>query len=177
MILKQINSPCNGSTQVLQDQSNSRPKSRPERFLATVFWDLESDYLPKGQSVDAEYYCNLLCQLKEALKGKGRGNLQTGVLFLQDNAPAHKAGKMMDVLRKLGFQCLDHPPYSPDLAPSDYFLFPNLKKSLKECQCLSDLEVIAAAEQHFRDQTSEFFLEGLGKFQAQCVELQGEYVE
>jgi histone-lysine N-methyltransferase SETMAR len=49
------------------------------------------------------------------------------------------------------FQFLDHPPYSPDLAPSDYHLFPGLKKQLKVRHFSFDVEVIAAAE------TSEFF--------------------
>ena len=97
--------------------------------IRKVFWWL--NYLLKGQTVNAEYYSNLLCRLKEALKEKRRARLRKGVLFLQDNAPPHKAGKTMDVLKNLGFQCIDHPPYSPDLAPSDYFLFPNLKKALK----------------------------------------------
>jgi len=41
---------------------------------------------------------------------------------------------------------LDHPPSSPDLAPSDYHLFPGLKKKLKGRHFSSDAEVIAAAE-------------------------------
>jgi hypothetical protein len=48
----------------------------------------------------------------------------TRVLFLHDNAPAHRALATQKKLAYLGFQCLDHPPYSPDLAPSDYHLFP-----------------------------------------------------
>jgi hypothetical protein len=48
----------------------------------------------------------------------------------------------------LGFQCLDHPPYSPDLAPSDYRLFPGLRKQLKGRHFSSDAEGIAATE-HF----------------------------
>jgi histone-lysine N-methyltransferase SETMAR len=50
-----------------------------------------------------------------------------GVLFLHDIAPAHRALATQKKLAYLGFQCLDHPPYSPDLAPSDYHLFPELK--------------------------------------------------
>jgi histone-lysine N-methyltransferase SETMAR len=46
----------------------------------------------------------------------------------------------------LGFQCLDHQPYSPNLAPSDYHLVPGLKKQLKGRHFSSDMEVIAAAE-------------------------------
>ena len=52
-----------------------------------------------------------------------------GVLFLHDNAPAHRALASQKKLAYLGFQCLDHAPYSPDLAPSDYHLFPRLKKN------------------------------------------------
>jgi len=49
---------------------------------------------------------------------------------LHDNAPAHWALATQKKLAYLGFQCLDHPPYSPDLAPPDYHLFPGLKKIL-----------------------------------------------
>jgi histone-lysine N-methyltransferase SETMAR len=65
-----------------------------------------------------------------------------GVLFLHDNAPAHRALAIQKKLAYLGFQCLDHPPYSPDLAPSDYHLFPGLKKRLKGRHFSSDAEVI-----------------------------------
>jgi histone-lysine N-methyltransferase SETMAR len=54
-----------------------------------------------------------------------------GVLFLHDNASAHRLLETQNILAYLGFQCLDHPPYSPDLAPSDYYLFPGLKNELK----------------------------------------------
>jgi histone-lysine N-methyltransferase SETMAR len=60
-------------------------------------------------------------------------------------------------LRYLGFQCLDHPPYSLDLAPSDYHLFPELKKQMKGRHFSSDMEVNAAAEIWLDVQTSEFF--------------------
>jgi len=70
-------------------------------------------------------------QLKDILKGKSRGKFTKGVLFLHDNAPSHRALATQKELSYLGFQYLDHPPYSPDLAPSDYHLFPGLKKQLK----------------------------------------------
>jgi len=58
-----------------------------------------------------------------------RGKVTKGVLFLHDNVPAHRAIATKKKLVCLGFQCLDHSPYSPDLAPSDYHLFPGLKKN------------------------------------------------
>jgi len=74
---------------------------------------------------------------------------------------------MHDILAHLAFQCLDHPPYSPDLAPSDYHLFSGPKKQLKERHFSSDAEVIAAAETWLDGQHSEFFLcEWLAIFRA-----------
>jgi len=69
-----------------------------------------------------------------------------GALFLHGNAPAHWVVATQKKMAYLGFQCLVHPPYSPDLAPSDYRLFPGLKKQLKGRHISSNVEVIAAAE-------------------------------
>ena len=99
---------------------------------------------------------------------------------MHDNAPAHRALATQKKLTYLGFQCLDHPPYSPDLSKQNYHLFPGLKKQLKGCHFSSDAEVIAAAETWLDGQPSEFFLSGLQKLEQQakkCTELRGEYVE
>jgi len=84
------------------------------------FWDQDGIlliyYLPKGQTINAEYYSSLLIQLKDVLKKKRRGKVTKVVLFLHDNAPAHQALTTQKKLAYLGFQCLDRPPYSPDLA-------------------------------------------------------------
>jgi len=68
-------------------------------------------------------------QLKDILKEKRNRKVTKVVLFLHDNAPAHQALVTQKKLAYLGFQCLDHPPYSAGLAPSDYSLFPRLKKN------------------------------------------------
>jgi hypothetical protein len=78
-----------------------------------IFWDQDGvlliDYLPKDQTIKAEYYSSLLVLLKDILKEKCHGKIAKGVLFLCDNAPAHRA-----------------------LAnPSDYHLFPGLKKTIQ----------------------------------------------
>ena len=63
----------------------------------------------------------------DILKEKCRRKITKGVLLLHDNAPAHRALATQKKLACLGFQCSDHPPYSPDLALTDYNLFPGLK--------------------------------------------------
>jgi len=60
-------------------------------------------------------------------EGKTPREVIKGVLFLHDNAPSHRTLATQKKLAYLDFQCLDHPPYSPELAPSDYHLFPGLK--------------------------------------------------
>ena len=87
---------------------------------------------------------------------KRRGKVTKGVLFLHDNAPAHQALATQKKLAYLGFQYLDHPPCSPDLAPSDYHLFPGLKKT-EVRHFSSGAEVIAAAKTWLDGQPSEFF--------------------
>ena len=98
----------------------------------------------------------MLVQLKAILKEK-RPEAPKVVLFLHDNAPAHRALGTQKKLVYLGFQYLDHPPYSPDLASSDYHLFPGLRKQLKGLHISSDVEVIAASETWLDVQQSEFF--------------------
>jgi hypothetical protein len=58
----------------------------------------------------------------------------------------HRALATQKKVAYLGFQYLDHPPYSPDLAPSDYHLFRGLKKQFKGCHFSSDAKVIAATQ-------------------------------
>jgi len=131
------------------------------KVLTSIFWDQDSiliiDYPPKGQTINAEYYSSLPVQLKDILKEKCCGKVTKGVLFLHDNAPAHQALATQKKLAYLCFRCLGHPPYSPDLAPSDYHLFPGLKKQLKVHHFSSDMEVIFAKETWLDGQHSEFF--------------------
>ena len=102
----------------------------------------------------------------DILKEKRSGKVAKGVLFLHDNAPAHRALTTQKKVAYLGFKCLDHPPYSPDLAPSDYHLFPGLKKQLEDRHFSSDAEVIAAADTWLDGQPSDFFfLSGLQKLE------------
>jgi len=101
-------------------------------------------------------------------------------LFLHDNAPVQRTLATQKKLAYLAFPCLDHPPYSPDLAPSDYHLFPGLKKQSKGRHFSSDAEVIAVAETWLDGQPSEFISSGLQKLEQRtrkCIELFGEYVE
>jgi len=81
--------------------------------LASICWDQERillfDYLPKVQTINAEYYATLLEQLKDILKEKRRGNFTKVILILHDNDPIHRALSIQNKLAYLCFQFLDLP--------------------------------------------------------------------
>ena len=86
------------------------------------------DVLPKRSTITGMYYANLLDQLRTAIREKRRGKLSNCVLLQQDNARVHTCKVAMDVVERNGYELIPHPAYSLDLSPSDFFLFPNLKK-------------------------------------------------
>ena len=154
------------------------------KVMATVFWDSEgillTDFLEKGRTVTGDYYSSLLVQLRENIKSKRPGKLTKGVLFHQDNAPPHKAAVSMATIHQCGFEIVPHPPYSPDLAPSDFHLFPNLKNHIGVKRYSTDDDVMEAVEGYFGSLSKTVFWEGINKLQyrwEKCVRLGGDYVE
>ncbi|CAF4935522.1 unnamed protein product [Pieris macdunnoughi] len=139
-----------------------------------------TDYKEKGRTITGEYYATILEKLKDAIKEKRRGKLTKGVLLLQDNAPVHKSKVAMAALHTHGFESLVHPPYSPDLAPSDFYLFPNLKKDLRGRKFSDDNEVKEAILAHFEGKDKKYFYDGLEKLihrSNKCIQLKGDYIE
>ena len=86
------------------------------------------EFLEQGQTVNSERYVSTLRALKLRLK-RVRGDKDS--ILQHDNARPHTSRQTQDALRQLELTTLPHPAYSPDLAPSDYHLFPRLKKYLK----------------------------------------------
>jgi hypothetical protein len=69
----------------------------------------------------------------------------------------------MDTIQKLKWNVLPHPPYSPNLAPSDYHLFGPLKEHLGGKSFRSNEEVIQTVQEWLHRQTKDFFLSGISK--------------
>ena len=108
-------------------------KSAPSagKRMATVFWVrkgiLSIDWLPEKTTINSDYYISELEELREVIKRERLGKLSKGILLQHDNARPHVSYQTKDAIRRLGFECLPHPPYSPDLAPSNYWLFGEMK--------------------------------------------------
>ncbi|XP_035222849.1 histone-lysine N-methyltransferase SETMAR-like [Stegodyphus dumicola] len=84
--------------------------------------------LPDNTTINSEVYCHQLDKLNDALKQK-RPELtnRKGVVFHQDNARPHTSLVTRQKLLQLEWDILQHPPYSLDLAPFDYYLFRSLQ--------------------------------------------------
>jgi len=154
------------------------------KVMATVFWDNEGvlliDFLESGTTINADRYCEVLNKLKSAIKRKRPGKLSRKVLLFHDNARPHSAKKTQTLLEKFKWEIFDHPPYSPDLAPSDFFLFPKLKESLGGHHFNSNDEVKDFVKLFFKKQGTDFYKQGLSKLQnryKKCIQVQGDYVE
>ena len=114
------------------------------------------------------------------IREKRQGKLSKGILLQQDNARVHTCKIAMDAVKRNGYEVIPHPAYSPDLAPSDYFLFPNLKKDICGCHFQSNEEVVAAVEEWVRDKDPGFFSSGLMALEhrwSKCIILEGNYIE
>jgi len=155
-----------------------------QKVMATIFWYPEGIILvdfPEGQStITGACYEGVLRKLKATLIGKRPRKLHRGIIFHHDNAPAHSCNATRTVLREFRWETLPHPPYSPDLAPSDFFLFPKLKETLKGKRFSSLNEAKISVLTWCRETSQEFFGEGMGRWKhrlQKCLDLDGGYVE
>ena len=166
---------------------------RPKKFkkqpsagkvIATVFWDTKGvimlDFLPKRSTITGGYNANLLDQLRTAIREKCRGKLSKDVLLQQDNARVPTCKVAMDAIERNGNELVPHPAYSPDQAPSDFFLFQNLKKDIRGLHFQSDEEVLTAVEEWVNGKDPDFFSSGLMALEhrwSKCITLEGNYIE
>ncbi|GFW43068.1 mariner Mos1 transposase [Trichonephila clavipes] len=133
-----------------------------------------------GKTINNDYYVALLERLKDEIAEKRPHVKKKKVLFHQDNAPCHKSMNSMTKLHELGFELLLHPPYNPDLAPSDFFLFSDLKKRLAGQKFCADEEVIAETEANFKAEDKLYYKNGIEKLYGcynRCIALKGNYIE
>lgn len=146
------------------------PVPRRNRFskkvMISVWWNvdgiLQFELIPKGHAVTADLYSEQLGRVYETLKQKYPKLIsRKQALLLHDNAKPHTAKKTKEMLEEMdGLEVLPHPPYSPDLAPSDYGLFRSMEHFLRgqKFESLDSLEEACKAffdskePQWYRDQ-------------------------
>jgi histone-lysine N-methyltransferase SETMAR len=169
--------------------STAKPNRFGKKRMLCVWWDQKGvvyyELLKPGETVNTVRYQQQIIDLNHALLDKRpewteRKKKSVKVILQHDNAPAHKAKPVQDTIKSLGWELLPHPPYSPDLAPSDYHLFSSMGHALKEQHFKTSEEVENWLSEWFSSKATPFFRRGIRKLPERwlkCVESDGNYFE
>ena len=110
---------------------------KSQKVMVTIFWSVNGfhviEVLPEGHTFDSEYFISLVKMLKKRIFPPKSKRWSKKIYLHLDNAPVHRSRATTTTAQKIGFCMLRHPPYSPDIAPSDFFLFGYIKEKLKNC--------------------------------------------
>ena len=160
-----------------------RARSQKKTML-TMFFDqtgIVYHEFREGGTINTERYVETLRNFREAVRRKCPHLwIPRSFTLLQDNAPAHTSAMAADYFHRVQMDLLSHPPYSPDLAPCDFWLFPMMKKKLKgrRFESLDDLKIEVG--RILRATPSEEFQQAFEKLiyrYEQCVASDGHYFE
>ncbi|UYV78911.1 hypothetical protein LAZ67_17000241 [Cordylochernes scorpioides] len=124
------------------------------------------EFLPQGRTVNKEYYLQVMRNLREAI-GQKRPDLWKNKNWLlhHNNAPAHTSLLVRDRLAKNNTLMMPQPPYSPDLAPCDFFLFPKLKRPMKGRRYATLDEIKTASKEELKKIFKNDFFEVLRRLE------------
>jgi len=155
------------------------------KVMLLAFFDYEGvvhhEYAPCGQAINKKFYLEVLRRLRESFRRKRPEKWWDGDWILHhDNTPAHTSHLVQQFLVKHGPTQLQQPPYSPDLAPCDFFVFPRLKKVLKGHWFEATEDIKRNSKKTLLDIPKEEFAKCSQQWQkrwANCVAAEGNYVE
>jgi len=106
--------------------------------------------------------------------------LTKGVVLLHDNARPHSASRTNASIKLFNWDIFDHPPYSLELAPSDYHFFTKMKVWLATQRFHTYEELVDGVNNWLHNLAASFFDEGLQKLVSRynkCLNADGNYVE
>ncbi|GFW28181.1 histone-lysine N-methyltransferase SETMAR [Trichonephila clavipes] len=150
---------------------------------------IRSGYLPlrivyrhavePSTTVNDSYYTNVLRTMVQYIKRK-RPLLRNGFLLHHDNARPHIARCVLDVSQQSNVEILSHPPYSSDLTPCGFWLFRQLKKSLRGKRFASNKACVKTAEVVLKQLSQNGLVQVFKKwtkFWDKCITCHGSYFE
>lgn len=150
------------------------------KVLLTVFFDCRGvvhyEFLPQGRTVNKEYYLQVMRNLREAIRQKRPD------LWKNKNCGKKKQTSLLvrEFLAKNNTLIMPQPPYSPDLAPCDFFLFPKLKRPMKGRRYATIEEIKTASKEELNKITKNDFskcFEDWKKRYHKCIMSDGDYFE
>lgn len=161
----------------------SKPELHPQKVMLCVWWNstgiLHWELMPENITITAEIYADQLSRVQAALIEKQPATVnRKGIILLHDNARPHIAKLTLKKISELGWEVLPHPPYSPDLAPSDFYLFRALQQFMKEKKYEKVEDIKNDISSFFQSKPSGFYKAGIQALVPrwrQVVENHGDY--
>lgn len=167
-----------------------KPVPKRERFekkvLLCVWWNYEGliyyELVPDGLTINSDTYCQQLEKVYEILKKKYPSMInRKAALLQQDNARPHTAKRTKEKIKELeAFELLPHPAFSPDLAPSDYYLFRSMAQFFRGRNFQSIEEVDTAVTEFFASKNKDWFYQAFRELAdrwEKVIQHQGLYFE
>jgi len=153
--------------------------------MLIAFFDIDGlvhhEFVPTGQTVNKEFYKTVLQCLRDAVCRHRPEKWRSGNWILHhDNAPAHRAVTTNEFLVKHNIPLLPQPPFSPDLAPCDFFLYPQLKETMKGRRFDYVEDIQANATRQLRAITKSDYQMCFRQWEERwnkCIQAQGHYFE
>jgi histone-lysine N-methyltransferase SETMAR len=106
------------------------------------------EFLPMGRKYNSQFFTKIVLPSIEKKLAEYRPKLRTTAAHLHvDNTKPHTSKMSMEKIEELGFIMVPQPPYSPDLAPCDFFLFSYLKQHLEGNHLTREGEMITAVRE------------------------------
>ena len=134
-LLNLANTECDQAQSLFVGSKTAWRLSRVKNMLVIFFdWQgvIRKEFVPESETINAVYYKGVMERLVNRIGHFTPGMFESGDWFLlQDNATFHNATIVKQFLAQRKVTVPDHPPYSPDLTPADYILFPKVKSHLK----------------------------------------------
>ena len=155
------------------------------KVMLIAFFDhqglVHHEFVPQGQTVNQHFYKEVLSRLIARIRRSRRDSWENKRWILHhDNAPAHSALSIRQFLAERQVATLEHPPYSPDLAPCDYWLFPKIKGVLKgsHFEGVEDIkEHVTSTLRSIKKEEFEGCFEAWKRRFQKCIDFEGEYFE
>lgn len=163
--------------------TKAKVQASRKKQMVMAFFDNEGPiymhYVPIGVHITAKYFVNIMKTFLKVFKRKRPNMAENEWFFHMDNAPSHTAKLSKAFMAEKKLKIIEHPPYSPDLAPADFFLFPRVKRELSGVSITSST-VRTEWERALNTISKDDFGMAFSKWEDRwrtCIDKEGSYVE
>lgn len=167
-------------------KSTAKPNRFGKKLMMCIWWDQRGivyyELLKPGETVNGQRYRQQMINLNHALieKRPEWATRHGKVILLHDNAPSHTTNLVKETINALKWDVNPHPPYSPDLAPSDYYLFSAMSIALAGHHFNEFEEVENWLIRWFASKNEKFYWDGIHELPERwekCAASDGKYFE